>query len=83
MPRAKVEGGRLTVVSEGYPIYAAECALGEEERTARDWYREHYRPTTIHAMSNTWGDRHGRTRVCDEFIRREIESGADLGLDVV
>lgn len=83
IPRAKIEDGILTVISEGYPIYAAECAIGEEERTAREWYREHYSPTTIHAMSNTWGDRNGRTRVCDEFIRREIESGAYLGLDVV
>ena len=83
IPCAKIEKGAVVISSEGYPIYAAECAPEHAERAARDWYREHYKPSTIHAMSNTWGDRHGRTRVCDEFIRREIDSGADLGLDVV
>ncbi len=83
IPRAKIEKGEVVIISEGYPVYAAECAPEHAERAARDWYREHYKPTTIHAMSNTWGDRNGRTRVCDEFIRREIDSGADLGLDVV
>ena len=83
MPSAKIEKKTLHVDSCGYPIYKSTCAPADAERTVRDWYREQYTPATIHAMSNTWGDRNGRTRVCDEFIRREIESGADLCLDVV
>ena len=83
MPSARIEKRILKVDSCGYPIYEAECDPEDSERTVREWYREQYKPATIHAMSNTWGDRNGRTRVCDEFIRREIESGADLGLDVV
>ena len=83
MPSARIEKRVAKLTTCGYPAYIAECPTDGAERTARDWYREHYKPTTIHSMSNTWGDRHGRTRVCDEFIRREIDSGADLGLDVV
>lgn len=83
MPTAKIEKSELLIDTCGFPVYVSECPAGEAERRVRDWYREQYKPATIHAMSNTWGDRNGRTRVCDEFIRREIESGADLGLDVV
>ena len=83
MPTASAKYSELTIDTCGYPAYIAECAAEDAERTVRDWYREQYTPETIHAMSNTWGDRNGRTRVCDDFIRREIESGADLGLDVV
>lgn len=83
IPSAKIEKRTVILDTCGYPAYLAECNANEAERVVRDWYREHYTPTTIHSMSNTWGDRNGRTRVCDEFIRREIDSGADLGLDVV
>lgn len=83
LPSAEIKDGTLSVSTGGYPLYVTECKVGEDERLCRDWYREFYKPTELHAMSNTWGDRNGRTRVCDEFIRREIESGADLGLDVM
>ena len=82
-PEERPENPRLVIDTCGYPAYTADCMVGEEERLVRDWYREHYKPTELHAMSNTWGDRNGRTRVCDEFVRREIDSGADLGLDVM
>ena len=83
IPRAKIEAGVLKLCAESCPIYTATCKADEAERTCRAWYREHYHPKTLHTMSNTWGDRNGRTRVCDEFIRREIDSAKDLGLDVV
>lgn len=83
MPSAKIDDSVLTADAVGYPLYVAECDAADSERLVRDWYREYYKPNSLCAMSNTWGDRNGRTRVCDEFIRREIESGADLGLDVV
>ncbi len=83
MPSARVEKRVARLDTCGYPAYITECRSVEAEHAVRDWYREQYKPVTIHAMSNTWGDRNGRTRVSDEFIRREIDSGADLGLDVV
>ena len=81
-PEVRPENPKLVIDTCGYPAYVAYCAAGEEERLVRDWYREHYKPSELHAMSNTWGDRNGRLRVCDEFVRREIDSGADLGLDI-
>lgn len=83
MPSVKVEKLSLIIDSCSYPVYRAETPIGETERAVRSWYRERYSPSVLHAMSNTWGDRNGRTRVSDEFLRREIDSGADLGLDVV
>ena len=83
LPTAKIVANKFSIDTGGYPVYTADCPTDEVERTCRAWYREHYHPKTLHTMSNTWGDRNGRTRVCDEFIRREIDSAADLGLDVV
>jgi alpha-galactosidase len=34
-------------------------------------------------MSNTWGDRSEGKAICHDFIKREIDSGAELGIDVV
>jgi alpha-galactosidase len=83
MPSIRVEKKIAIIESFSYPAYIASCEESDAERVVRSWYREHYSPAALHAMSNTWGDRNGRTRVSDEFIRREIDSGADLGLDVV
>lgn len=83
MPSARIENKELILDSCGYSAYVADCESNMPERAVRDWYRAQYNPKVLHAMSNTWGDRNGRTRVCDEFLRQEIESGADLGIDVV
>lgn len=34
-------------------------------------------------LSNTWGDRNRDGRICADFMAREIEAGAALGVDVV
>ena len=80
---AKIENKKLIIKTHGYPVSVGHCRTCEADALIREWYRMFYMPRTIHAMSNTWGDRNGRERVNDSFIRREIESGADLGLDVV
>lgn len=36
-----------------------------------------------YVMSNTWGDRNQDAAVCDSFIRKEIDSGVEIGVDVV
>ena len=83
MPELRVEKGRLRVDSKGYPIYLGECFAEDAEWLVRSWYREQYKPTLLHSMSNTWGDRNGRTKISHDFIKKEIDSGADLGIDVV
>lgn len=82
-PSAVINEKTLIIETHGYPVSVGHTAIGEAEALVRDWYRMFYMPKPIHAMSNTWGDRNGRTRVNDAFIRAEIESAADLGLDVV
>ena len=34
-------------------------------------------------MMNTWGDRSQDSRVCEEFMLKEIEAGAKLGVDII
>ena len=83
MPSVKIEDGTAIITTHGYPVSVGTCNAGEEERLCRYWYTMQYKPESLHAMSNTWGDRNGRSRVNHDFIIREIDSGADLGLDVV
>ena len=83
MPIFRLIDSTVEIKAYGFPIYVGSCAPEDTDRFIRGWYRLLYKPKGLHAMSNTWGDRNGRSRVNDSFIRREIESGADIGLDVV
>ena len=71
---------------EWTPAYT--CALGlcptpERERTLRAWYRSAMPAAPRYIMSNTWGDRNQDKCICEEFILREIDRAAELGVDVV
>ena len=83
IPVFTLQDNTVNIKAYGFPIYVGSCKPDEAERFIRGWYRLVYKPNSLCAMSNTWGDRNGRSRVNDSFIRREIESGADIGLDVV
>ena len=83
MPKIKIEDGCAYITTHGYPVSVGTASASDAEKLCRYWYNMQYNPDSLHTMSNTWGDRNGRTRVNDEFIRSEIDSGADLGLDVV
>lgn len=82
-PSIRIEQGCAYIKTHGYPVAVGTAYPSDAEKLCRYWYCMQYQPDGLHTMSNTWGDRNGRTRVNDEFIRREIDSGADLGLDVV
>lgn len=83
MPSLKISEKTAEINTFGYPVSVGHAELFSGERLCRDWYKLHYRPKTLHAMSNTWGDRNGRSRVNDGFVRREIDSASELGLDAV
>ncbi len=83
MPSMRIENNTAEIKTHGYPVSVGTCDIGDEERLCRYWYSMQYTPDALHAMSNTWGDRNGRTRVNHDFIMKEITSGADLGLDVI
>ena len=59
------------------------CRVGEGIGLARDYGRHAALPKEPVAMSNTWGDGNGARRVCHDFILKEIDAAAELGLDVV
>ncbi len=73
----------LSFDNGGYPIVLGFCKIGECEAICRDYLRHANYCDKLLTMSNTWGDRNGRERVCEEFIRREIEAAKEIGVDVV
>ncbi len=83
VPSLQIKENTVFIKTAGYPVSVGYSKNSEAELLIRDWYRMQYRPDTLHTMSNTWGDRNGRVRVCDEFVRAEIDSAAELGLDAV
>lgn len=73
--RAAVKtSGNVTVVS---------CKKGECEQVCRKTLGAEMFPGTPVTMSNTWGDGNGFRRVCEEFVLKEIDTAARLGVDVV
>jgi alpha-galactosidase len=83
LPTIRIEAGELIIKSYGCQVDIGECEIGNAEALCRSWYRTFYKSGELHTMSNTWGDRNGRTRVRDDFIRREIDTAAEIGLDAV
>ena len=74
---------RIKLNNGGYPIVLGFCQRGECEALCRDYLRHANDCKLLVAMSNTWGDRNGRERICEEFIRREIEAANEIGIDVM
>ncbi len=67
----------------GYPVTIALCAKDDGPQTARAVYTDHCGGFAPFIMSNTWGDRSRDTAVCQEFLEREIECAAEMGIDIV
>ena len=64
-------------------VTAVSCKKGECEAACREKYREEMGGRRLVTMSNTWGDCNRFTRVCEEFVMREIDKAAELGVDIV
>lgn len=82
-PSLRVEKRVVKVKNYGYPVMIGYCKTADAEKLCRDMYKCVFATSGLHAMSNTWGDRNGRTRVEQEFIKREIDAAAEMGLDIV
>ena len=74
---------RIKFENGGYPIVLGFCERGGCEALCRSYLRHANHCDKLLTMSNTWGDRNGRERVCEDFIRREIEAAKDIGVDVM
>jgi len=82
-PSLKVEKRVVKLKNYGYPVMIGYCKTENAEKLCREMYKCIFATSGLHAMSNTWGDRNGRTRVEQEFIKREIDAAAEMGLDIV
>ncbi|MBQ8415943.1 MAG: alpha-galactosidase, partial [Clostridia bacterium] len=80
MPR---KTGALTLDSKGYPVVYGECRRGECEALCRAYLRHANHCPELVTMSNTWGDCNSADRVCEAFIRKEIEAAKEMGVDIV
>ena len=65
------------------PVTVVPCKKGECEEACRRAYREGMGGKSLVAMENTWGDCNKDSRVCEAFVMKEIDSAAQLGIDIV
>jgi alpha-galactosidase len=86
----RVAGGarRITFAGQGYPWTVLSYSGGRAGRIAamQDYQRclRKYEPARDGMfLSNTWGDRSRDSRVNVEFLLKEVDAGARLGVDVV
>ena len=70
-------------------LYGSTVGVGDTDKLLveyRQLYRAQYLAPSFKEpfiMSNTWGDRSQDSRVCEEFMLKEIEAGAKLGVDII
>ena len=51
--------------------------------TYRKDFIEEYNDVSSYIISNTWGDSNRDSRICEEFILKEIDKASELGVDIV
>ena len=78
----------LTIVDNGYPVVEIATSGGKVGRIkALQDYQRKLRPYVSGRdglfLSNTWGDRNRDTRIYEDFLLKEIEAAADLGVEVI
>ena len=78
-----IKDGLVKVDNGGYPLALGFCDFDGCAKLCRDYYRHARKPLKSVTMSNTWGDRNGFTRVCRDFVLKEIDTAKELGVDIV
>ena len=64
-------------------ILIRNCNINNCEAVCRMILKDVQDQKNLVTMSNTWGDKNGSTRVCREFIKKEIDCAEQLGIDIV
>ena len=76
-----------TLFVEDLTVYLSdenfEYVILEGDENAVRKYLLQYVPEKLITMSNTWGDRNGFSRVCADFVKKEIDAGEKIGLDIM
>lgn len=78
-----IKKGAVTVENGGNGLALGFCDNGECDALCRNYYRHANKNHGLVSMSNTWGDMNGTSRVCEEFILKEIDAAKDIGVDIV
>lgn len=81
-------GRRIAMLANGYPLAELVYCGGEagRQRAVIAFQRviRPYRPGRDGVLlSNTWGAGNRDSRICQEFLIKEIEAGAKIGVDVI
>ena len=78
-----IKHGELWIENLGNAIAIGYGKTESIEEICRTYYKNSMINKLPRAMSNTWGDRHGNSRVCRDFVLREIEAANEIGVDIV
>ena len=81
-------GGAVSLLGNGYPLVELAYAGGEAGmRRALVAFQRALRPYRPGRdglfLSNTWGGGNRDSRICEEFLLKEIDAGAKMGVDVI
>ncbi len=91
--RAYLKGLGVSLAGEKHfnhdiQIYGATIGVGSADSLLSD-YKKYYRlewkegDKGTFTMSNTWGDRNGDSRICEEFMLKEAAAGGKIGVDII
>ena len=75
--------GVVKVENGGNGLAIGFCKIDECENLIKSYYNAARKPKTLVSMSNTWGDRNGISRVCRDFVMKEIDAAKEIGVDIV
>lgn len=78
-----INNGVVTVENGHNGLTLGYCKIGECEELCRSFYRHIRKTEKLITMSNTWGDCNGFSRVCQDFVLKEIDTAKELGVDIV
>lgn len=88
---AELTGSGLSgaaVDAGGVWAYGSTVGVGKKEEIL-SLYKRFYRESCManrketFIMSNTWGDRNQDAAVCEDFMRKEVDAAAELGVEIV
>jgi len=82
-PSLEIKNLEVLIEDGGFPVTVSECRRGECEKVCRALYRKIHNRKTLITMSNTWGDMNSRDRVYADFVKKEIDTAAEIGVDIV
>lgn len=81
---ARIHGNGGCGVFDEYVFLGGSTIVCSEDVSSdyRKFYKKLFGSCSF-IMSNTWGDRHRDAAISEDFIRKEIDRAAELGVDIV